>query len=140
MASCGLPTSSSSVADQSPSDDVPDATPLPSELPDGARQPADQALAAMTAYVDHSGDAAAWFARLSPYLSRQAAEQYQYTDPANVPATQIVGVPAVISATDYLVTVDQGTDAGTHRLLLSRAADGSWQVESITPPDTGPTT
>jgi hypothetical protein len=128
-------TSSSSSAADGPADTLPSPVPVPSTSPPGARTPADIAVAAMTAYVDHSVDAAGWIANLGQYLSAQARTDYAYTDPANVPAHQIVGAPQVIDASAYLTLVAVGTDAGTYRVVESRAADGHWQVERIEPPE-----
>lgn len=132
-------TATATVTESAPQDEV-EATPQPTQLPPGARLSPDQAYAAMTAYVDHSGDAAAWFARLQPYLSPQAQDRFRYTDPVNIAATQLVDAPALIDGTEFLQWIDQNTNAGTYHLLLSRDPDGGWQVEAITPPAEGPTT
>lgn len=121
-----------------PADHIENATPFPSTAPDGARTAADLSLAAMTAFVDHSLDADRWFTYLAPYLSPQAREAWAYTDPAEIPARQIVGAPTVLSEGPYLAETQQATDAGVYALLLSRADDGQWQVEQITPPETVP--
>lgn len=131
----GTTASSSAPATDTPQDSEPSPLPLPTTAPAGTRSPADLAVAAMTAFVDHSVDADGWIAHLGEYLSPQARAAYTGTDPANVPAHQLVGAPSIIVASDYLTTVAVGTDDGTYRVLESRAADGAWQVERIEPPE-----
>ena len=91
---------------------------------------------ALTAFADHSVGADAWFANLAPFLSLEAQQDYLGTDPELVPVDQLQGraqLQAPVS--DFLATVTQDTDVGVYTVLLSRADDGQWQVESITPPD-----
>ena len=118
-----------------------DNDPPPTTPPQVAgMSPADLAVATMTAFIDHDVDPAGWITGLSPHLSPRAAADWAGTDPAAVPAHQLVGFPDVVEQGDYLATVTQGTDAGTYLLLLGRREDGTWQVELITPPAREPVT
>lgn len=109
------------------------------QVPQGQRTPADVAGAAMTAYaVPAPVDKAAWYARIAPYLNDDARREYVYTDPANVPVRQLVGVPRVTRQTAYLATVIQGTDVGSYTVSLARGDDGAWQVYRIDPPAQAP--
>lgn len=120
-------------AEQSPHDHIEDPEPVPT-YEAGQRTAGDLTVAAMTAYIDQSLTAEAWYEQLAGYLSPQAQQDYYGTDPAEVLARQLVGPPTVVSETEFLADVEQGTDAGVYTVLLSVAADGGWQVERITPP------
>lgn len=91
----------------------------------------------MTLFARRTVDADRWIKDLRPWLTPQAAEDYSYTDPANVPATKVTGTPKVIptdSAT--LARVHVPTDAGTYLVVLTRADSATWKVARITPPET----
>jgi hypothetical protein len=98
-----------------------------------------QALAqdVMTAYARPDLAQEQWWAEFSPHLSAQAAYDYQWVDPAAIPAKAVTG-PATITAEPsvYLAELTVSTDAGTYGVLLSRT-DGpsAWKVERITPPE-----
>jgi len=110
-------------------------TTLPPDVPAGERTPADVAGAAMTAFaVSAPVDPDAWYRRIAPYLTPEARQEYVYTDPANVPVHQLVGVATVTRQTDYLADVTQGTDAGLYTVRLARDDDGAWKVYRIDPP------
>lgn len=110
-----------------------DSTPLPSTAPAGAPTPVELATAAMRAFVDHTVTAEVWYEQLAGLLSAAGQEAYYATDPTQIPARTLIGDPWITGQSDYLVQVQQGTDAGMYRLLLSRAADGAWQIEWIRP-------
>ncbi|MGW6132392.1 hypothetical protein ACWFNE_20395 [Cellulomonas sp. NPDC055163] len=78
-----------------------------------------------------------WWAELAPALSVQAQMDYQYVDPANVPARAVTG-PAVLvdEASASVAGVQVPTDVGPYTVVLSRASAGQgWLVERITPPE-----
>ena len=78
-----------------------------------------------------------WMKDLEPYLSAQAQQDYQGTDPANVPARKVTGRATVV-ATDSarLARVHVPTNAGVYLVVLSRSpSDPTWRVERITPPE-----
>ena len=93
--------------------------------------------AAMRAFAQPQVSSAAWWAGLAPLLSPVAAQAYQGTDPATVPAHQVTG-PARLTGdpgTPYLVRVAVPTDVGIYLVLLSRAGQSRpWLVERLTPP------
>lgn len=96
------------------------------------------ATAAMTAFARPEASFEDWWAQLSPALSAQAQIDYQYVDPANVPARAVTG-PAVLAdvTSPSVVGVQVSTDVGDYLLVLSRAQAGApWLVERITPPET----
>lgn len=132
------PSSSAPTMPSSTDEGAIEATPLPSTAPAGARTPLDLTIAAMTAFIDHTVTPEVWYERLAGYLSQAGQQAYYGTDPAEVPAKALTGQPSLLTAetTSYLVTTVMPTDVGPYTLLMSRAPDGSWQVERITPPET----
>lgn len=76
-----------------------------------------------------------WWSDLEPLLTPQAAEDYAYVDPANVPATEVTGAGELVEESSaYLGTVEVPTDAGPYTLILNRRDAGSpWLVSRITP-------
>jgi hypothetical protein len=91
----------------------------------------------MTAYARPDAPQEQWWAEFSKHLSGQAAYDYQWVDPASIPARAVTG-PATITAEPsvYLAELTVPTDAGTYGVLLSRTDGPSpWQVERITPPE-----
>lgn len=137
--STGAPSSSAASTGPAPMDTDPTGagipTTLPPDVPAGERTPVDVAGATMTAFaVGAPVDPGAWYRRIAPYLTPAARQEYVYTDPANVPVHQLVGVATVIRQTDYLADVTQGTDAGLYTVRLARDDDGAWKVYRIDPP------
>ena len=135
------PTSSApSLIVPSGPNDVDTDVPAPEAEPtwdESARAEAVQsATAAMTAFVDHDADATAWWKKLSPLLSTQAAADYTGTDPDQVPAQAVTGPAVLVDDTSvYLARVEVPTDVGAYQVLLSRSGDGQpWLVERLSPP------
>lgn len=126
-----------------PSDDheheYPSAAPYPSS--DAASDEASlaTATAAMVAFARPDLDEETWWSDLSPMLSPAAAEAYQATDPANVPASAVTCTATLNdSASPYLADVTVPTDVGRYNILLSREGQGEpWLVERISPPAPG---
>ncbi|MHA7174847.1 hypothetical protein ACX80B_17465 [Arthrobacter monumenti] len=160
-AACGGPTEPASEHSATPSfplaatpkaqeeRHVPDSTPAPD--PDATIGEADTADAlnvatqAMTYYARPKLDAERWAEELSPLLTPKAAESYGYTNPANVPATEVTGEAAVVpppegvAPSPRVITIEVPTDAGAYKVVLSRQGnDSPWKVERINPPQNGP--
>ncbi len=95
------------------------------------------AEAAMRAFARPEADYRTWWAQLEPLLTPQAAQDYAYVDPANVPAREVTGPGELAWDTSaYVGRVEVPTDAGTYTLLLIRQdADSPWLVARITPSD-----
>lgn len=100
----------------------------------------DAATTAMTAFVDHSLPAEAWWEAFEQYLTPEAKYVWLGTDPRNIPATAITGALTIVGeSTATRVTISVPTDAGTYELMLTRhvssgSAPGPWRVFSLTPP------
>ncbi|RCV53758.1 hypothetical protein DEF23_17020 [Marinitenerispora sediminis] len=91
----------------------------------------------MTAFVSNRSDEEAWWEEIRGHLSPQAQMEFQETDPANIPATEVTGDGELADdSSAYLAWVDVPTDVGTYEVLLSRTEqDSPWQVERLTPPE-----
>jgi hypothetical protein len=96
------------------------------------------ATKAMTLYARPTVTDKVWIQELGQLLTAQATADYQYVDPANIPAKKITGTGKL--------TVDENngfgchvvipTDAGDYDVqLLRSAADKPWQVNRFTPPN-----
>ncbi|MPV36100.1 hypothetical protein [Georgenia subflava] len=92
---------------------------------------------AMRLYARPAADPEQWWAELSGLLTPGAQQDYQWVQPASIPATTVSGEPVVAEEPSvYLARVDVATDVGVYQVLLSRQ-DGptDWLVERITPPE-----
>ncbi|WP_152275396.1 hypothetical protein [Arthrobacter koreensis] len=92
----------------------------------------------MSAFARPSLDEDTWWAELGGLLNEEAAQDYAYVDPANIPATAVTG-PGVLTdeSSAYVGYVDVPTDAGVYRLILNRTdAVAPWLVSRISPPET----
>lgn len=112
--------------------EVPSQAPVDRVTADAAR---DRAVAALRAFAATDGDAAAWWVALQPYLSVQAVDAYEGTDPALVPVHE-VGTGRVLpgcTAVSCGVAVD--TDAGTYTVAMTRPGepDAVWVVSRFIP-------
>ncbi len=90
---------------------------------------------AMRAFARPDLDYETWWAELEPLLTPQAAEDYAYVDPANIPVREVTGQGTIIDDTSaYLAQVEVPTDAGRYWLILNRQdAHAPWLVSRITP-------
>lgn len=95
----------------------------------------DAAEAAMTAFARPDLDHDTWWAGVEPLLTPEAAEDYAYVDPANIPVREVTGEGFIVNdASAYVATVEVPTDAGRYQLVLNRKhADAPWLVSRITP-------
>ncbi len=137
------PAQPAGVADTSPGQTarphVPADAGLPTAVP--AMEPGPAATAgalatagaAVTAFTRRDLGPEPWWAGVLPFLSPRAAQAYLGTDPALVPAGEVVGEPtAGPSPSDLLAVVTVPTDTGACSVLLSRTDDGTgWQVERL---------
>lgn len=95
------------------------------------------AVKAMTLFARRTVPAQQWIDELAVYMTPQAAQDYRYVDPANVPPTSITG-PAKVVPTDsaWLARVQVPTDVGAYLVILSRTEeDPAWRVARFTPPE-----
>ena len=68
-------------------------------------------------------------------MTPDAARNYVYVDPANIPTRQVTGPGVIIEdSSAYAVTVQVPTDTGRyHVLLIRKDADAPWLVSRLTP-------
>lgn len=96
------------------------------------------ATKAMRLYVRPTVTDRIWIQELGQLLTAQAAADYQYVDPANIPVTKITG-PGQLKIDQnngFGCHVVFPTDAGEYDVqLLRSAADKPWQVNRFTPPN-----
>ncbi|BCW77845.1 hypothetical protein [Arthrobacter sp. NicSoilB11] len=107
---------------------------------DGASKTAalDTATKAMTLYARPTVNDKQWIQDLGQVLTAQATADYQYVDPANIPATKVTG-PGQLKIDEnngFGLHVVFPTDAGDYDVQLLRSAVGKpWQVNRFTPPN-----
>lgn len=97
----------------------------------------DAAVVALAAFARPDVPYEQWWAEVGPLMSVQAQVDYQYVDPANVPARAVTGVPVLVDeASASVAGVEVPTDVGTYTVTLSRTDAGAgWLVERISPPE-----
>jgi hypothetical protein len=112
--------------------------PKPAPAWDSAQRAAAIAAAqkAMTAFARPELSSSEWWAALSPLLTFQAQQDYQYVAPANIPAHKVTGAGAIVDdSSRYAVTVTVPTDAGAYAVILTRLDGASpWLAARFTPP------
>lgn len=91
----------------------------------------------MSLFARRAVEATQWQADLAPYLTPQAAQAYQYVDPANVPPTKITGPVTLTPASTPLVArVSVPTDAGVYLVIMARTDESpTWLADRIMPPE-----
>lgn len=98
----------------------------------------DTATQAMTLYARPTVSDKEWIQELGQLMTAQAVADYQYVDPANIPAKKITG-PGQLKVDEnngFGCHVVFPTDAGNYDVqLLRAAADKPWQVNRFTPPN-----
>ncbi|PPF91330.1 hypothetical protein C5C03_00460 [Clavibacter michiganensis] len=116
--------------------------PVDTASPDSQREAVGVAEAAMKEFVARDRPYDVWWAALSPYLGTDGTYAFEYTDPQNVPASEVTGAGEVSAApSGTSVTVLVPTDIGQYQVALDRrvedgTAPGPWLVDDITPPGT----
>jgi len=97
----------------------------------------DAAAVALRAFARPGLDSETWWAELQPLLTQQAAEDYAYVDPANIPVRKVTGAGKLVDKSSaYVGTVEVPTDVGAYTVILTRkSADAEWKVSRITPPE-----
>jgi hypothetical protein len=109
--------------------------PVP-EWDDASREAAvDAAETALRAFAQPDLDHDTWWAGLEPLLTQDAAVDYAYVDPANIPVREVTGEGVIVDDTStYVATVEVPTDAGKYHILVIRQdADSPWLVSRISP-------
>jgi len=119
-------------ADPSDDDSVISPEPPPSPTTDpGMAQPEAVAYAFAAAWVDHQNVSAnTWHDRIMPNSTKGLSDELNNVDPADVPASKVVGRPTVVPVGDGLISAVVTTDAGKLTLRLV-APDKHWLVDGI---------
>jgi hypothetical protein len=113
----------------------PGPPPSPSTSP-GSAQPEAVAYAFAAAWADHQNvSAKAWHDRLVPNATKDLSDELAGTDPADVPASRVVGRPQLVPVGEGLVDAVVKVDSGKLTLRLI-APDGKWLVDGIDWDDT----
>ncbi|WP_286219569.1 hypothetical protein [Paraoerskovia sediminicola] len=81
----------------------------------------------------------AWWNELEPHLEPQAAVDYAYVDPANVPVRDVQGPARLVDDTSaYVAVVEVPTDAGDYAVTLVRVdGESPWLASRIVPVEDG---
>ncbi|MEC3853079.1 hypothetical protein [Paenarthrobacter ureafaciens] len=98
----------------------------------------DTATKAMTLYARPTVNDKVWIQELGQVLTPQAAADYQYVDPANIPVTKITDTGKLIidESNGFGCHVVFPTNAGNYDVqLLRTSVDKPWQVNRFTPPN-----
>lgn len=118
---------------QAGSTDTPEIGEQPTEAFDKEVRLADDA---MRAFVAHDRGYDEWWADLSQYLGEDAKEAYAYTDPANVPASEVTGRSLLSSVQVQTLTVLVPTNIGSYSVEFVREQDGGpWVIYRLRPPE-----
>jgi hypothetical protein len=108
----------------------PDPPPAPTTSP-GTAKPEAVAYAFAAAWADHENVSAnAWHDRLVPNATTSLSELLADTDPADVPASRVVGRPELVPVGEGLVDAVVTVDSGKLTLRLI-APEGRWLVDGI---------
>jgi hypothetical protein len=104
--------------------------PSPASFP-GAAQPEAVAYAFASAWADHTNvSKKTWFDGILPNATQRLADQLDGTDPADVPASRVLGRPSLVPIGDDLVNAVVTCDSGKLTLKLV-APDKHWLVDGI---------
>lgn len=108
----------------------PGPPPSPKTSP-GTAQPEAVAYTFASAWVNHDGvSAKSWHDKLVPNATKDLSEQLSETDPADVPASRVIGRPELIPLGEGLVDAVVQVDSGKITLRLV-APDGRWLVDGV---------
>jgi hypothetical protein len=131
LISAGSPAPALSV-DPADEDSVisPGPPPMPTTSP-GTAQPEAVAYAFAAAWVNHENvSAKAWHDRLVPNATTDLSELLADTDPADVPASRVIGRPELVPVGEGLVDAVVSVDSGKLTLRLV-APEGRWLVDGV---------
>jgi hypothetical protein len=104
---------------------------------DAASSPVRAATGFVTAWVHTTGGEAAWLAGMRPWATASLLASLTGTDPAQVPASAVVGDAALRATTGTTATVSVPTDGGRVAVAMV-AATGAWKANGIAPDDAPP--
>jgi hypothetical protein len=108
----------------------PGPPPSPTTSP-GTAQPEAVAYTFASAWVNHENvSAKSWHDKLVPNATKDLSEQLADTDPADVPASRVIGRPELIPVGEGLVDAVVQVDSGRVTLRLV-APDGRWLVDGV---------
>jgi hypothetical protein len=119
-------------ADPSDDDSVISAAPPPKPTTGpGKAEPEAVAYAFASAWVDHKNvSPKAWHDGILPNATKKLSDELDGVDPASVPASRVLGRPAVVPVGEGLVTAVVTVDSGRLSLRLV-APDGHWLVDGV---------
>jgi hypothetical protein len=119
-------------ADPNDDDSEISAEPAPEPTANpGMAEPEAVAYAFASAWVDHKNVSAKhWHDGIVPNSTKNLSDELNDVDPADVPASQVVGRPSLVPVGDGLVSAVVTTDAGKLTLRLV-APDRHWLVDGI---------
>jgi hypothetical protein len=105
------------------------------EVPQSTSHPDDQAVkdrvaAFAKAWLKRDLSANAWRAGIAALATDSVVQSLVGVDPSTVPASRIVGEPAIVVRTDTFAKASIAVDTGTLLLDLTKH-DDKWLVESI---------
>lgn len=93
----------------------------------------------MSAFARPDAPQEQWWADLEPLLSQQAAEEYAWVDPANIPISSASEPEQLDEVSPSVARVHVETDEGTYVVTLSREGDShDWLAEDLAPPSRDP--
>jgi len=108
----------------------PGPPPAPTTSP-GTAEPEAVAYTFASAWVNHRDvSAKAWHEKLVPNATKDLSDQLADTDPADVPASRVIGRPELIPVGEGLVDATVKVDSGKLTLRLI-APDGRWLVDGV---------
>lgn len=129
----GASTPSATATESQEADDGLDSaapTPPPSTSP-GAADPQTVAIAFTHAWINHVGiTAQAWHTAVARYSTAALSAKLANTDPADVPATEIMGAASMADHVAAYVDVSIPLNGGTVVLRLL-ATNGVWLVDGV---------
>lgn len=109
-------------------DDAPPPSPTTSP---GTAEPEAVAYAFASAWADHKNvSAKAWHDGLVPNATKDLSDELDGVDPADVPASRVIGRPTLVPIGDGLVNAVVTVDSGKLTLQLV-APDGRWLVDGV---------
>lgn len=110
---------------------VDDDPPPPPTTSPGTAEPEAVAYAFASAWADHKNvSAKAWHDGLVPNATKNLSDELDGVDPADVPASRVIGRPTLMPIGDGLVNAVVTVDSGKLTLQLV-APEGRWLVDGV---------